>query len=322
MREDFKNNEKVSDFWQGKLTQEERLAMIDDPSMVAALLESMGNRPSARKESTEPEVLESSVEKLEKLLKSGEMEFALDLIRSGALQDEDYSGMLEGSRIDDNGRPWPSTFCRKVKESANWGWGEEADAKCYQLLAMLVNHCSEDAEIDFSLTWINSLNLGESGAYGFYKEIKQLDSLVYLATDRNFPDLASKCPKLEHLDFRRCQEKIDLSLLADCRCLQELDLYGQKEINLSELPSLATLRRLDLRSCWDLESISDLPDLPGLEELELARCGKLVDLGDLSRFPKLRRLGLKECGELKNLNSLEDLNIEELILPEDDDSLK
>jgi len=77
---------------------------------------------------------------------------------------------------------------------------------------------------------------------------------------------------------------------------------------------------LDLRSCWDLESISDLPDLPGLEELELARCGKLVDLGDLSRFPKLRRLGLKECGELKNLNSLEDLNIEELILPDDEDS--
>ena len=321
MSEDFKNNKKVSDFWQGKLTQEERLAMIDDPSMVASLLENMGNRPSARKESAEPEVIESSVEKLEKLLKSGEMEFALDLICSGALQDEDYSVMLEGARIDSNGRPWLSTFCRKVKDSADWGWGEESDAKCYQLLAMLVNHCSEDAEIDFSLTWINSLNLGESGAYGFYKEIKQLDSLVYLATDRNFPDLASKCPKLEHLDFRRCQEKIDLSVLADCRCLQELDLYGQKEINLSELPSLATLRRLDLRSSWDLESISDLPDLPGLEELELARCGKLVDLGDLSRFPKLRRLGLKECGELKNLNSLEDLNIEELILPDDDERL-
>ena len=104
--------------------------------------------------------------------------------------------------------PWTSTFCRKVKESASWGWGEEADAKCYRLLAMLVNHCSQDAEIDFSLTWINSLNLGESGAYGFYEEIKQLDSLIYLATDRNFPDLASKCPKLEHLDFRRCREKL------------------------------------------------------------------------------------------------------------------
>jgi len=64
-----------------------------------------------------------------------------------------------------------------------------------------------------------------------------------------------------------------------------------------------------------------LPDLPGLEELELARCGKLADLGDLSRFPKLRRLGLKECGELKNVNSLEDLNIEELILPDDDERL-
>ena len=245
------------------------------------------------------------------------MEFALDLIRSGALQDEDYSVMLEGSRIDDNGRPWPSTFCRKVKESANWGWGEEADAKCYQLLAMLVNYCSKDAEIDFSLTWINSLNLGESGAYGFYEEIKQLDSLVYLATDRNLPDLASKCPKLEHLDYRRCRETVDLSVLADFRCLQELDLYGQKEINLSELPSLATLRRLDLRSCWDLESISELPDLPDLEELELARCGKLADLGDLSRFPKLRRLGLKECLELKDLDLLDDLGIEELILPKD-----
>lgn len=317
MSEDFKNNEKVSDFWQGKLTQEERLAMIDDPSMVASLLESMGNRPPVRKESTEPEMLESSVEKLEKLLEGGEMEFALDLIRSGALQDEDYSLMLEGSRIDDNGRPWPSTFCRKVKESANWGWGEEADAKCYQLLAMLVNHCSKDAEIDFSLTWINSLNLGESGAYGFYEEIKQLDSLVYLATDRNLPDLASKCPKLEHLDYRRCRETVDLSVLADCWCLQELDLYGQKEINLSELPSLATLQRLDLRSCWDLESISELPDLPDLEELELARCVKLADLGDLSRFPKLRRLGLKECLELKDLDLLDDLGIEELILPGD-----
>ena len=101
MSEDFKNNKKVSDFWQGKLTQEERLAMIDDPSMVASLLENMGNRPSARKESAEPEVIESSVEKLEKLLESGEMEFALDLIRSGALQDEDYSVMLEGARIDE-----------------------------------------------------------------------------------------------------------------------------------------------------------------------------------------------------------------------------
>ena len=42
MSEDFKNNEKVSDFWQGKLTQEERLAMIDDPSMVASLLKVWG----------------------------------------------------------------------------------------------------------------------------------------------------------------------------------------------------------------------------------------------------------------------------------------
>lgn len=266
--------------------------------------------------SPDPVSVESDAEKIIRLVMAGEIEFARDLLLS-LKKLEGHEKLLEGGRIDHNGRPWPSGFCMEAKAEGEWGV-EGKQNKFYQLFAMLVVTCPKEVELHPSLRIdrIDSLSLCESGAEAFFEDIDEFPELTSLAVKGDYADLQKKCPKLRYLDYRRCHGSIDLSLLAGCENLEELNLLNVGLEVLSGLPVLPKLRRIDLRRCWSLEQLESLPGLPALEELELAHCGKLESMGDLSRFPSLRRLNLQDCGSLDLPDGLSELGIAQLILPE------
>jgi hypothetical protein len=55
-----------------------------------------------------------------------------------------------------------------------------------------------------------------------------------------------------------------------------LDFYWANTRSLDGLPQLASLRRLEMHRCRDLQDLSQLPSLfPNLEHLDISACGKL-----------------------------------------------
>ena len=316
--------EKLNQFLSGDLPEVERLELLDRSDMVRALQQALKSNASISMPLVQVEEQKSDSKKIEDLIIKGEIEFAMDLLICLGSNLSEYETLLEGGKIDHNGRPWPSHFCSRVKEQSDWGWGEECQLKWYQLFGLLAENCPTEIKPKFGFLNIESLNLGEKGSYGFFEKVKEFPDLLYLATDRNLPNLSIKCPVLKQLDFRRFtlkhDERLDLSLLEGCNFLEEINLCYQEAMLLSDLPILPQLKRLDLRRCWSLREIETLPELPLLEELELAGSSKLSSLGDLSKFPHLRKINLKGCENLTDLNSLTALNIEEVILPSEEDS--
>ena len=166
---------------------------------------------------------------------SGETDHAMDLIRGLDDGFKNYDKFLVGGRIDHNGRPWPSEFCRKVEKKGSWTWDQQSQ-KCYELLFLLLENRPPEVLIDHFPRSINSLNLGEDGAFGFFDKTKNFPDLLLISTDRNLSGLSGKCPKLKFLDFRRWQahgdEKLDLSLLAGCDSVQEINLCYQENFSI------------------------------------------------------------------------------------------
>ena len=304
-------------FFSGDLSEAERLRMLDDPESVAQLIGFIKSPslPSKNKKEEEPEKKESKLDKIERLLIAGETEFATELLHGSKGNFIGYEKLLEGGRIDGNGRPWPSAFCTKVKDAVNWDWQEEKE-KWYQLFGILVECCPSDSGVDLSLQRIDYLNLAETGSEGFFNAIDKFPYLISLSVKKNHPNLSSKCPNLQYLDFRRAIEPVTLSVLSDCTHLSEINLMYSKLENLSDLPPLPKLRRINLGQSWSLEEIDSIPELESLEELELADCSSLVSLGDLSRFPSLSKLNLLGCKNLKLPDNLEELALSDLQLPE------
>lgn len=302
----------VAEFLSGRMPEQERLLMLDDSAAVALIRESL---PALATDDSKAEKSES--EKIIDLMMAGEIEFAHDLILS-LKKLEEHEKLLEGGKIDHNGRPWPSDFCKELKETAKWGW-KERNENVYKIFASLVATCPDEVERDPSLRIerMDCLNLRESGAETFFGGIDEFPELTALALTGDQKDLPRKCPKLRYLDFRRCNSSIDLSLLAGCENLEHLNLLNVGLQDLSALPVLPKLRRIDLRRCWSLEQIESMPGLPALEELELAHCHKLESLGDLNRFPSLKYLNIKECKALHLPEGVQDLSIAELIMPEE-----
>jgi hypothetical protein len=106
-------------------------------------------------------------------------------------------------------------------------------------------------------------------------------------------------------------------MLEGCQKLSQVNFMHTSLKNLSGLPKLQSLKRIDLRRCWYLEELETMPDSSSLEVLELHDCRELKTLGNISRFPSLSRLNLLGCQDLELPENIEDLNISELILPND-----
>ena len=313
------NQEVMKRFFSGEMSEEERLKLLDYPGTVELLckpraltINSSGSKDSSRN------IEKTTIEKIEDLIKQGEINFAIDLIKGLGEDIPDYERFLEGGRIDHSGRPWPSTFCSSIKEASDWSWGKERDTKWYETFGQLVENCPENVNRDRTLIYpIKSLNLSERGAEGFFDAISIFPSLSDITIKEGLVGLSSKCPNLEYVDFRRFEGSIDLSILEGCQKLSQVNFMHTSLKNLSGLPNLQSLKRIDLRRCWYLEELETMPAFSSLEILDLHDCRELKNLGDLSRFPSLSRLNLLGCQNLELPENIEDLNISDLILPSD-----
>ena len=311
-------SELIKKFFSGEMSEEERLDMLDDASMVELICSSLfakGGNPETKL--SDQKVNHSNFEKIEKLFLKGEFEFAMDLIVGLKLDESIFRQLLEGGRIDQNGRPWPSEFCNRIKESSVWGW-EDSELRWYELFGTIFDLCPSDEVIDGSLKHVDCLNLGDRGSFGFFDKVSVFPDLLFLATDRNLDGLAEKCPRLKIIDFRRWRvgndNQLDLSMLKDCLVLEEINLCYQREVFLKDLPTLSNLKRLDLRRCWNLENLDDLSGFENLEDLDVGHCPKLISIGDLSRFPSLQRLNLVGCDSLEISDDINKFGLKELLM--------
>lgn len=311
-------SELIKKFFSGQMPDEERLEMLDDAVMVELICNSLSAKEGdSTTELSDQKVNLSNFEKIEKLFVKGEFEFAMDMITGLRLDESLFSQILEGGRIDQNGRPWPSKFCNKIKESSVWGW-QDSELRWYELFGTIFDLCPSDEIIDASLWKIDSLNLRDRGSYGFFNKVRVFPDLLFLATDRNLDGLAEKCPKLKFIDFRRWLEwkdnKLDLTKLSGCFQLEEINLCYHRDVSLKDLPTLTNLKRLDLRWNWNLENLDELPNLDNLEDLDVGNCSRLLSVGDLSRFPFLQRLNLVGCDALEISDDIYKLELKELLL--------
>jgi len=312
------NQEVMKRFFSGEMSEEERLKLLDHPGTVELLCKPRAiTINSSDSKDTSTNIEKTTIEKFEDLIKQGEINFAIDLIKGLGEDIPDYERFLEGGRIDHSGRPWPSTFCTSIKEASGWDW-EERDVKLYEMFGKLVENCPQNVSRDLSLVGSPStLNLSENGAEGYYSAISSFPLLRELTIKESLENLSSKCPNLEYIDFRRVGGSIDLSMLEGCQKLSQVNFMHTSLKNLSGLPNLQSLKRVDLRRCWYLEELETMPASYSLEILDLHDCRKLTTLGDLSRFPSLSKLNLLGCQDLELPKNIEDLNISELILPND-----
>ena len=314
----LENQEVMKVFFSGEMSEEERLSILDEK----------GIADSARKylESTNVftddkhlsrNIERTDVEKIEDLIKKGEVNFAIDLIKSLGENISDYEKFLEGGRIDQNGRPWPSTFCISIKEESDWNW-EERDVKLYEIFGKLVENCPQNARHNVSIFHdTRTLNLSENGAEGYYSAINEFPFLRELTIKESLENLSSKCPNLSYIDFRRFNGTIDLGILSGCEKLTKINLMHSDLVNLGDLPELPNLKKIDLRRCWQLEELETMPASSSLEVLELHDCVKLKNLGDLSRFPSLYKLNLIGCKNVALPEGFDELDISDLTLPVD-----
>lgn len=312
------NEEAMRRFVSGKMSEEERLAILDEKGsadLVRKYLESSNLFTVNQDLSKDTE--KTDTEKIEDLIKQGEVEFAIDLIKGLGENISDYEKFLIGGRIDQNGRPWPSTFCTEIREASNWNW-EEREVKLYEIFGKLVENCPQNVMCDSSLipnTY--TLNLSEKGAEGFYSAISSFPLLWNLTITKSLENLSSKCPNLSYIDFRRFNGAIDLGILSGCEKLARINLMYSNLVNMGTLPELPNLRIIDLRRCWHLEELETMPASSSLEVLDLHDCVKLKTLGDLSRFPGLCKLNLKGCKNVELPEGLDKLDISDLTMPED-----
>ncbi|MDG1324582.1 MAG: hypothetical protein P8P49_02365 [Opitutales bacterium] len=314
----LENQEVMKRFFSGEMSEEERLAILDENGSADVVKKYWESSNFFTVDKDLPKNVErTDAEKIEDLIKQGEVNFAIDLIKGLGENISDYDKFIKGGRIDPKGRPWPSTFCTSIKEASSWDWGER-DVKLYEMFGKLVENCPQNVSRDLSLIGSPStLNLSENGAEGYYSAISSFPLLRELTIKESLENLSSKCPNLRYIDFRRFSGSIDLSMLSGCEKLSEINFMHTSLKNLSGFPNLQSLKRINLRRCWYLEELESMPDSSSLEVLELHDCRELKTLGDMSRFPSLSRLNLLGCQNLELPENIEDLNISDLILPSD-----
>lgn len=312
------NQELMKGFFSGEMPEAERLQVLDNKDLVGLLRQYWKSKTVFTKDQNSSDNIEKSdAEKIEDLIKEGELEFAIDLIKGLGENISDYDKFLEGGRIDPQGRPWPSIFCTAIREASNWNC-EEREVKLYETFGKLVENCPQNVRGGLSLLGSPSiLNLSENGAEGYYSAISSFPLLKELTITEGLENLSSKCPNLRYIDFRRFNGSIDLSMLSGCEKLSSINFMHTSLKTLSGLPILPALKRIDLRRCWSLEELETMPSSSSLEILELHDCSKLKTLGNLSRFPSLSKLNLLGCQNLELPKNIEDLNIPDLIFPSD-----
>jgi len=113
------------------------------------------------------------------------------------------------------------------------------------------------------------------------------------------------CPNLQCLYIYRCERLVEVGTLP--ATLSKLDLWDCADLeNIEGICGLAKLQTLKIKMCPKVEELSGLGTLKSLDTLELYRCRVTGKLG-LQQLTKLRVLRVSNCDALEKLGGIKHL---------------
>jgi Leucine-rich repeat (LRR) protein len=285
--DDEDDEEEVLD--EGEDDQEE---VLDEP------FDDAGEEPEERPDPEDLLQLDVSetVEKLKKLVTSGEVEFALDLLRGlGDEKSEVCLGLLDG--VGENHE--------SGLESPEWiGWENARMAFLYAVFGMVY----QDPRVDGLRKEITKVNLTYAELSQLPPEIFGLENMEELSLEGNklkdLPTGLGSMSKLTMVNLSGNRLKKIPSDLAELKNLQELDLSGnkfKKKYGIwNDLKELVGLKQLNLGGNSIGPPPEDLSVLSSLETLNLSGVSlkneKLAQMSkSLGTLPALSSLDLSSC---------------------------
>lgn len=146
-----------------------------------------------------------------------------------------------------------------------------------------------------TLEFVNA-GLSQMNDLSWAPQLPNLKKLsLFAETYKSYAPLA-QCKKLENLTFWSMRHPVDVAQFADgVAPLKELSLSGSDVVNGAKLASLAKSGKLTSLNLSEVNKgkkpfdISFLPALPTLEKLELRKT-KITDLSPVTKLPNLKRL--------------------------------
>ena len=255
-----------------------------------------------------------NADKVWELLKKGELEFAIDLVRG--LNDPDVCReILLSVRLEDNN--WYSNI--KIPAFADHEHGVILFLVCLEKLADVDQVPEYFHEMQsfvmksfIPMHYINALrfvcglrelSLNASGAVGedfkFLKLFPKITKLSLFDINENI-NLDSFCSfgALESLVLEDCKG-IELNSVFKLPNLVHLKI--SKSSKLKKVPSLVShksLRSIVLSDCSELEDIKALENVNFLEEVNLSECKKLAEINGLASLKNLKTLNINWCDQL------------------------
>ena len=268
--------------------------------------------------------------KIKSLVRMGEEERAIDLIRS-LNEPKLYSELLKGCSIKQTNE----NYEKGKVELSDWFCKYSEERNYQSFFLHLIGNCPKEACVDPSLRRekVTHLDLWSFlPSKGCFSKLTNLTSLsLHDCMSLTSVDCLSGLSNLEDLIISDCNSLTNLGGLSDltnldyllCRGdsltnvdplteltnLTALDLGGSSLVNLDCLNEMTDLESLGLQNCSSLTNLDFLSGMPHLESLELSNCTSLTNLDCLSELSSLVELDIYGCSSLKNIDGLKDLNL-------------
>jgi hypothetical protein len=318
---------------------ENKICRLEEPAWTARLqiwislgaLISKCENENVKPESFRNKSFSKNANKVWELIKKGEIEFAIDLVRG--LDDADVCReILLSVRLEDNN--WYSNI--KIPAFADHEHGVILFLVCLEKLADVEQIPEYFKEMQsfvmgrfIPIHYLNSLRV--------FSELRELSLNVSEAMGEDFKFL-KLIPQITKLSLSDINENINLDFLSSFVALESLVLEDCKGIELNsvfKLPNLVhlkitkssklkkvpsfdsfnSLRSIDLSECSELEDIKALEDVNFLEYANLSECKKLAAINGLSSLQNLKTLNISWCDQLTGpmpewILSIENLHLE------------
>lgn len=155
------------------------------------------------------------------------------------------------------------------------------------------------------------LSIINSSSRSIILNLERFPHLKNLIVRGNITQVGQDKIKLKTLK-RTEAKKLDVDLWGNT--IEELHLYGIKQLNFEELKNLINLKKLVLTKV-QVSDLKDIGVLKNLEEIEINYCSKLINIHQLEECKELRKVyfestkNIAEFTPLTSLKKLKDLTL-------------
>ena len=284
---------------------ENKICRLEEPAWTARLqiwislgeLISKCENENVKPESFRNKGFSKNANKVWELIKKGEIEFALDLVRG--LNDADVCReILLSVRLED--RNWYSNL--KIPAFAEHEHGVILFLVCLEKLGdfeQVPEYFNEMQSFVMSrfipMHYLNSLRV--------LSKLRELSLNVSGAVGEDFKFL-KLFPKITKLSLFDLNENINLGFLCSFKALESLVLEDCKGIELNSVFKLPNLVHLKISKSSKLKKIPGLVSLNSLRSIDLSECSELEDINALGQVDFLEDANLSECKKLAEINGL------------------